>query len=184
MAVPVGVEMDYVLKLWLGKAPDLSAIFCRIALIGSVFGLINMIMTIAVQATSNVKKNSLLLSFNAFLSLGVTLILLYMGLSTYIVFVVYAVTELINVAISMINVKMQIPKMQIQKSIYLLFKLFTLICITSLFVIGIKYCMAESFLRLIVVIGIYLLIFGCSFWKLMLDESVKSVIIYKLHMKS
>lgn len=183
MAIPITTEMDYVLELWLGKVPEQTELFCRIGMIGGVAGLVTMIMTIAIQATSKVKRNSLLVSLISFLSLGVTFLFLYAGESAYIVFAIYAIAEITNMLIAMWNVKNLIRNFRMLKLAIMLLRLVGLIISATILPVIILKSIDASFFRAILVSSTYILIFGILFWKFMMEQSAKQIILNKIHCK-
>lgn len=60
MAIPLIVEMDYILQLWLGNPPAYAATFCRLILAFNVFGMINNVEVISIHASGRIKLISLL----------------------------------------------------------------------------------------------------------------------------
>lgn len=57
--IPLLLELDTVLKLWLGTVPEFAATFCRIILISIYFETIRYILIIGVHAVGKVKNVSL-----------------------------------------------------------------------------------------------------------------------------
>lgn len=57
--LPLFLELDYVLHLWLGVVPDYAVVFCRILLLNSMIGLATMILITANHATGNIKYLSI-----------------------------------------------------------------------------------------------------------------------------
>lgn len=58
--VPIILEADTILQLWLGEVPDSAPIFCRLMLITCTFELINRIVGIGIHATGEMKRISLI----------------------------------------------------------------------------------------------------------------------------
>lgn len=56
ITVPLCLEMDYVLQLWLGIVPDHAADFCRILLLQNAFVVLGNYFTIGVHATGDVHR--------------------------------------------------------------------------------------------------------------------------------
>lgn len=68
VAIPVIIELDTLLRLWLVKIPESSALFCRLVLIALLFDLIRHMATITIHAVGKVKyvslANGILFSLN------------------------------------------------------------------------------------------------------------------------
>lgn len=183
VAIPITIEMNYILSLWLGIVPNYSDIFCRIGMVGSIAGIVTMIMTIVIQATSKVRNNSLFVSLNSFFSLAITFLFLYLGYPAYIVFAIYSLTEIINVSISMWNIKVLIHDFLFTKLFIMLVRLAALIACSAIIPLIILWKMEVSFSRLFLVTFSYMLSFGVLFWLFMLEESAKAYILLKIRYK-
>lgn len=180
IAIPICLEIDNILLLWLGKVPPLAGWFCIIGLCGGLFALVNMIMTIGIQATSKVRNNSLYITFITFLSLMIALILLFQGMKIYVVFVVNAITDFIIMGTSMWNLKRLVPRMLMRESVTLLIHLLGLITISGMFAWYVQYNMTSSLIRFILVSITYILIFGFLFWFRMLNPDMRRFLLEKL----
>lgn len=60
LAVPLIIEMDYVLQLWLKEPPAYAAVFCRIIMLFSVIDMIGGLEMIAIHASGRIKRISLI----------------------------------------------------------------------------------------------------------------------------
>lgn len=181
MAIPIGIDMKYILTLWLGYVPTSSDLFCRIALCGNLFGLINMVILVGIQATSKIKTNSLLVSLITLFSLIITFILLLIGMNTYIVFVMHALTEFIIMMTSMFNLKKLIPHFKMSQCCLLITRLLFVILIAASLTTGILFCIDSSFIRLVIVTICYTFIFGILFWYSMLDRILRQNILNRVY---
>lgn len=181
MAIPIGIDMKYILTLWLGNVPTSSDLFCRIALCGNLFGLINMVILVGIQATSKIKTNSLLISLITLFSLIITFILLLIGMNTYIVFVMHALTEFIIMMTSMFNLKKLIPHFKMSQCCLLITRLLFVILIAASLTTGILFCIDSSFIRLVIVTICYTFIFGILFWYSMLDRILRQNILNRVY---
>ena len=61
-AVPILLEIDYVLKLWLGEVPEFTSAFIKITLIVYLIKYSNIMVDQGLNATGNVKQLSLIIS--------------------------------------------------------------------------------------------------------------------------
>lgn len=60
LMMPLIVEMDYVLRLWLGQVPAWSALFARLVLLTNLIGTVSLVLTIGIHATGHIRQLSLL----------------------------------------------------------------------------------------------------------------------------
>lgn len=113
VVVPIIVNANYVLKLWLGQVPPHTGNFLRIILIASAFSLINSIMLIAIHAVGKIKVNSIVTGSISFLILVPFYISLKEGIN---VDIAYNVVILSNLLISITHIyciKKLLPQMEI-----------------------------------------------------------------------
>lgn len=96
LALPVLLETDFILKLWLKTVPDYTVIFLRIMIcISLLYTLANPLM-IANQATGKVKRYQAICGSILLLILPISYIGLRLGLPAYSVFVVHFIMEMIT----------------------------------------------------------------------------------------
>lgn len=86
IAVPLFIELEYVLDIWLGSYPDYTPIFIRILIIQSLVQTITRPVVIAVHAVGKMKAVNLTSGIALLLILPVTYILLRLGYSPVMVF--------------------------------------------------------------------------------------------------
>lgn len=179
-AVPIFIEITYVLDLWLGKVPDFSGLFCRISLIGSLFNLMGLVVIVGIQATDRVKVNSLMITAITFVSLFVTLLLLQLGLPAYIVYVISVCADIIILWQSIRNLKFLIPQFESGTYISIILKIILFMLIGAALALLPHLVLQSSFVRLVLVTITYTIVFGGLFWVNMLDKEVKHYVIGKI----
>lgn len=80
-AIPLIAEMDAVLRIWLGETPEYTAMFCNFILLSCIVDLTTIGLTIANQATGDIKYFSLITSTIKLLTLPAAWICLRVGWS-------------------------------------------------------------------------------------------------------
>lgn len=60
VSLPLILEMDYVLSLWLGDVPDFAVLFCQYILIFNFVANLSSVIVSAIHATGNIKRPSLI----------------------------------------------------------------------------------------------------------------------------
>ena len=102
-ALPVMLEAEYILELWLKTVPDYSVAFLRLSIIGSMVNMLGNTGYTACLATGNVKRYSILISSVGVLVFPLTWIAFKLGFpaeSTYIIFIiVYSCVEIVRLYI-------------------------------------------------------------------------------------
>lgn len=90
-AIPIMLETEYILTLWLKTVPDHTVIFLRLTIIGSMLNMLGGTGLTACMATGNIKRYSIWISSVGILVFPLTWIAFECGLpveSTYFVFII------------------------------------------------------------------------------------------------
>jgi len=77
--LPLFLNADFVLKLWLNIVPEYSIVFTKLILIISLEGALSGPFYNSIQATGNIKNHQIILSIFIFLNLPLALLFLYIG---------------------------------------------------------------------------------------------------------
>ena len=83
MAVPLIIEMDTILKWWLGSVPENTVIFCRLILLMNMIMLFTGGVSAAIQARGNIKKYVIVTTSLLLLHVPIAYILLAIGYPPY-----------------------------------------------------------------------------------------------------
>lgn len=166
VAIPVFLECDYILGLWLVKVPVLSSLFCRIMLISIFFETMCQIVTIDIHASGNVKLVSAFSGTLFCLAPLFVYILYSFGFSVEWTFIVIALNNAFRLLIYLFILKSYIP--QIQKRTYLktiisttsasIFTLFTVNYIQSQWADSFAHLITTTTLAIILQIVVFLFI--------------------------
>lgn len=79
-AIPIMIETDYILHLWLGIVPNHTVMFVRLALIVSMTHVLSNTMITAMLATGNIKKYQIIVGGLGMLIFPIAWLFLYLGL--------------------------------------------------------------------------------------------------------
>lgn len=155
-AVPLILELPYVLRLWLITPPPHTIDITRIAIIACWIGAINSILTIPIHATGKIKTLSFCGGTIYLLTLPVVYILVRIYTMPETAYFVMLVFMVILLTATCIILKHKIPKFSLLR--YWLQNM--LPCILSIIVVAlltmiVKNNMEEGFLRLVLVTSIY-----------------------------
>lgn len=114
--LPLFLEMDIVLKLWLGIVPEYAAIFCRLLLLNSVFGLVSMIIITTNHATGKIKYLSIMTGFFHISVLPVMYVCFkYISRQPEMAYYVYLLFSLFVLTMNLIITKKLIPNINIRR---------------------------------------------------------------------
>lgn len=120
IAVPLFIEIEFVLKLWLGEYPDYTPVFLRIIIIQSLVQTINRPVVMAIHAVGRMKAVNLTSGTALLLILPVTYILLKLGASPVTVFWVNVIPWLIELFFELywLNKYINFPFMGFYRKVY------------------------------------------------------------------
>ena len=175
-AIPLIIEMPYVLKLWLKNVPEYTIAFCRLVLIATLSNLLTIGMQTAIQATGKIKVYQSVVGGLLLLNLPIAWILLKYGLPAYSVLISAIFIELVACIFRLYFLK-QIAGLSI--TIYLrqvILKLILPLIITIPFIIIILGMKDEGFARLILTSAVSSIIFISSIYKFGIDEEERDMI--------
>jgi O-antigen/teichoic acid export membrane protein len=126
VAIPVFVEAENLLKLWLVEVPEHAVVFCRLFLISIFFETIRYVLIIDIHATGNVKWVSFFSGTLFILVPFVTYLLFGLGVSVNSAVITIIVC---NVFLCMINV--YLIKHYVQISVFAYYKTVLRVVLTS-----------------------------------------------------
>lgn len=102
LAIPIVVELHYILAAWLdGTIPEYTVIFTFLVLANMLIGSLNMPITQTVLATGKVKYYQIIRSILVTSTLPIAWIALKLGFSPTAVFIVMLVISILNLPLSM-----------------------------------------------------------------------------------
>ncbi len=83
IAIPVMINLDYVLKLWLGNVPEYTSEFLQLALCAALINSMASPLVTALQATGNIKGFQISICIVMLLELPMAYLILYFGGKPY-----------------------------------------------------------------------------------------------------
>jgi len=95
LSMPVLIETDFLLKLWLGKIPEYTVIFLRIILITSLIEVIANPLMISAQATGKIKMYQMVIGGILLLTVPLSYAVLKLKTIPEIVFIIYFIIALV-----------------------------------------------------------------------------------------
>ncbi len=178
--IPLFIEIDYVLELWLEDVPEYAGTFCRIVLLSFLFNTATQGYRSAVMATGNIKKFQL--------TLGTILMLTFP-----IVWVIYKLTGSPTLAVSTLPLISGIHSLgrvywvkqmlDVPYSYWIngvLIKSLLILIPTLIIALLLKYWMDSSFVFLILLSATSFVVTCISSWFFGLDEAEKDFIRVKI----
>ena len=100
-AVPILLEIDYVLELWLGEVPEFTSAFIKITLIVYLIKYSNIMVDQGLNATGNVKQLSLIVSPIYLIKVPIVFAVGYWGGSATDVYFVGLIPQFLGMAVTL-----------------------------------------------------------------------------------
>ena len=152
VTIPIILETQTILSLWLGVVPDGAVGFCRILSVVCLFNLINRILGIGIQATGQMKHVSLITGTIHLLCLPAIFILFKFFVDYPIwAYIMAALTMLMVDASNMIILKRQVPQLRLRYYLKGIFQAVLLALVASLPIIPIYFLIQQGWVRLVCV---------------------------------
>ncbi len=113
LVVPVFLEIDYLLALWLKEVPQFTSEFCRISLIAACGELLIVVACIGIHATGKIKAFSFISGSLYLLELPAMYFLLKLTASPPVVYVVHCVFIILILLADTLMLKRLVPQFRI-----------------------------------------------------------------------
>lgn len=180
MVLPLFLETEYVLKLWLKEVPTHTVIFVQLSIIGSIINNIGNTCYTACQATGNIKRYSIVVTSVGFLVFPLTWLCFQWGLpveSTYIIYI------LVYICVSIACMLMTRWLLQFPLSMFLRKALLPMVWVTflsSIIPALLSLRMESSFVRFIITCMVSVLSTCAAIYLTGLSKHEKRIIIDKM----
>lgn len=183
-ALPIMLETDYILTLWLKNVPDYTVLFLRLTIIGSMLNILGNSLLTACMATGNIKKYTIWVSSVGVLVFPLTILAYECGSpveSTYVIFI------LVYIAVLLVKILMSKKLLNFPPVLFIREVLLKIIIITP-FAVILPYLVIvlmpeESFERLIITTLTCLFSISCVIYLLGLSNSERTLIKEKAILK-
>lgn len=178
-AIPLFLESDMILQLWLGIVPDYTSLFFKIVLLTGLVTTVNNTLQIAAHACGDVKRLNIFGGSKVFFEIPMVFVVMKMGASPeWSLIILLIATALINVA-NLYVVKKNIPsfsvttfcKEAILQNIFII--VLPTFCAYAIHQISFTY----GLVRVISVVSCYMIILGGIVFFIVLSQKQKQQII-------
>ena len=185
LCIPLMLEMNYVLTLWLGEFPDHTIEFSICALVQAIITSISRPMVTILHATGQMKYPNVFSGTSLLLILPVTYILLKNGIDIDIVVAINILPWVCEQMFCLIFIKKYAGVPSLEYIPHVILKVFMIAVVGLLVGYYIQTLMNESFIRLIVVTGCSCICMLLTLYIIGLDKSVRKklhdYVLIKLH---
>ena len=115
IAIPMILEMDYIMQLWLGEVPEYAANFCRLLIIYFLVDSFEAPLWMLIGATGRMKLYSVWQGTITLLNIPLSWMLLESGFSIYCVFIVRVFINVVTAFIRPFILKRLVPEFSLMK---------------------------------------------------------------------
>ena len=159
VAIPIIIEAQYILELWLGNVPEYAVIFTQFTVVNIFFDLIfcNSIIT-AIYAKGDIRNYQIYMTISSIIVFPITLICYYQGLPPETSYVIFLIDFIFQIFVRLLLAKhlIKLPPLEYLKNVFLRF--IPIVCLAVIVPLVIHNCMKESLYRLIILTLLSLLI--------------------------
>lgn len=186
-AIPLLIEIDFILKIWLGTVPEYTREFCMVMLLMFLVMQLYPGITRAIQACGKIKSYEIITAINLLMPLPVGYLLLYKGYPGYTVIYLMVLAQIMQMICAIFIAKKLIGLNIFAFVFYVIKAIFVFIIslVIGEFINNILNC--NEILRFIEIVFISFIIFTSLYYILIFNNIEKQKIIhtfYNLVMKN
>lgn len=177
LSLPIIIEIDQILKLWLKTVPDYSSIFTILVLVIILIDCVSGPLMTAIQATGKIKVYQAVVGSLLTLILPISYILLKRGYSPEVTLYVNIVISIIALSFRLYLVwkLLEFPVLSFIQEILLRNLIVVLLSLTiPLFI---RYNMSENLVRLIIIVSATMIWNSIVIYSIGLQKSEKAIVI-------
>lgn len=155
LSVPILIDTNRILTLWLKDVPQYTVIFMQLVIINSLLETFTYCMSAAIQATGKIKTYQIIVGLTTLLNLPIAYITLKMGISPYYIFLASIIITVLTLAERLVIMKRSLsPFFSIRQFFGKVFvKSIAVIAIISIIMLFISYIIDICRIKLIVSIA-------------------------------
>lgn len=175
-AIPLIVEMPYVLKLWLKDVPEYTLRLSQLILVLAIVYQYSVGLMSSIQVVGKIKDYFIVMSVLILMNLPICYCVLKFGMPLYYCIIVFIIIEFISL-ITRLFMAQKIVGVKILEFVKkVVLPTISSIFIGSIFILPLHYFIEESFLRVVIVSLAYLIIYLGFAWFFVFDNEVKNMI--------
>ena len=95
IVVPILINTEFVLSLWLGKLPSFTVVFCRLVLVNAIVEIVSSPLVLIIQASGKIKWYEIIYGIIHILNLPISFLLFKLGYTPEYIFFVSILISLI-----------------------------------------------------------------------------------------
>lgn len=179
LTLPILVETNYILTLWLRNVPDYTVVFVKLILVISIVESLSKTLIQTMFATGNIRKYQIIVGSVTVLNLPLSVLFLYLGFEpqiTLTIGIAIAVFALF-VRLNMLRKMIDLPSARYLKEVVLVVLLVAFV--SAILPVVLNYFMSSGFIRFIIVTIVSVFSVLLSVYFIGLSNIEKSFIINK-----
>lgn len=151
LLIPICLETNMLLKMWLGKIPEYSVLFVQWTLIITMISMLSNTLVTALHATGHIKKYMIIVGTVEMMNFPITYIFFKLGFGVLMAYYIYFIVSLILMFLRLFLIKKLIYMKAIiyMKEVYLRISLVTVCALVVPLMIF--YNMSDTFIRFVVI---------------------------------
>lgn len=181
LGLPLVVEMDYILKIWLKDYPFYAPMFCRLIILISWIECFNYSIGTAIQASGKIKYYQLLVSGLSLFNMPLAYLSFYLGATPDAALKISFLISILTLAIRIYFIKKLLGFSHIFYLKDVLFPSLLMIVITLVICMTIKENMESTFIRFVIVLCVSTFFNSILFYLFMGKEYRKKINLFILN---
>lgn len=178
-ALPLIIETEEILKIWLKNVPEYTILFCRLAVINSLIDVLSNLLATAAKAYGRIRTYQMCVSLLLFMNLPLSYLVLKLGMAPQSVFYIYGIIAflLLIIRIYLLHRMIDLPVVVFLRDILYIFPV-TLIAMILPMIFHFE--MSEGFIRLLVVTIVSTVSVAISVFLIGLKKNERSIVKNKI----
>lgn len=99
LSLPILLNTNFIIKIWLGEVPEYCSIFCQLSIISSLIDCLSNVFSTVAKATGKIRKYQIIISFFLILNLPFSFIILRLGGNPESVYYIYGIISLVLIIV-------------------------------------------------------------------------------------
>lgn len=175
VSVPLGLESEYVLTLWLGDYPELASTFLRLSLMVLLFSSSSVLNCAVLQSANKIKREQVFVATTTLMTIPISYVALKLGAGPIIPFVIAILLQIVSIIIDIQVVQYEL-KTKMSFYYLLLLKMYGTCALALVLPYSVMSMMPSSFLRILLVTLISIVSCSVLTYTIILDKTDRNII--------
>lgn len=181
IGVPAILEIDYVLKLWLGEVPEYTSAFIKISIICSIISYSNYMINYGITASGKIKELNTLSMPIYLLTLPLIYIVLKLGFSPIYAYWISSLPPILSFIVNLYILNKSTGFNSKEYFIKVFFKTILLIIVSCIVPYLVQELMEQGLVRFLVVCSISCISTITILWCFALNKETKAMVLAKFN---